>query len=132
MKIFQTCLVNDFLKWSIFPLIFKCYRQELFTSALVQCFPVLFRNCFQILIYLIHQFWDLKRQGLHYFWLQALRLKFQVQIIALINLIFFVRSSVCCTINFACFAVFLSSLTERYEVSDDALERGKLGRFGFL
>ena len=111
---------------------FQVLPSRAFYSALVQCFPVLFRNCFQILIYLIHQFWDLKRQGLHYFWPQALRLKFQVQIIALINLIFFVRSSVCCTINFACFAVFLSSLTERYEVSDDALERGKLGRFGFL
>ena len=43
----------------------------------------------------------------------------------------FVRSSACCTINFACSAVFLLSLTERYEVSDDALERGRLGKFGF-
>ena len=43
----------------------------------------------------------------------------------------FVRSSACCTINFACSAVFLRSSTEIYEVSDDALEGGRLGKFGF-
>ena len=42
----------------------------------------------------------------------------------------FVRSSAYCTINFACSAVFLRSLTERYEVSDDALERRRPGKFG--
>ena len=44
----------------------------------------------------------------------------------------FVHSSAWCTINFACSVVFLRSLTERYdvyEVSDDALKRGRLGKF---
>ena len=44
----------------------------------------------------------------------------------------FVHSSACCTINFACSVVFLRSLAERYdiyEVSDDAVKRGRLGKF---
>ena len=46
---------------------------------------------------------------------------------------FFMCSSACCTIHFASSAVFLCSLIEKYvsEVSEDTLERGKLGKFGF-
>ena len=42
----------------------------------------------------------------------------------------FVRSSACCRVNFACSTVFLRSWTQRYEVSDDALQE-RLGKFGF-
>ena len=43
----------------------------------------------------------------------------------------FVRSWASCAINFTCSAVFLRSLTEIYEVSDNALEKGRLGKFFF-
>ena len=122
---------NVFVKWpsEMFNFSFKfkvlTWKELCFFNCLCSIFFFLFRNCFQISIYLIHQYWNLKRQGLHCFWPQAFCLKF----FAFQNKSNFrvVRSSACCTINSACSGVFLRSLTERYEVSDNALERGRFG-----
>ena len=121
---------------------FKRYFQEnyVFPSAFVQYFLGLFRNCLRILIYLINQLGNLMRQGLYCFWLQILCLKFfpcQGQTIVIINPVFFLRVP-----RFAALLIlsvlsadFLCSFAERHvvsEVSNDALERQRQGKFGFL
>ena len=102
-----------------------CSRELCFCKCFFSIFLGPLRYCFQILICLIYQFYNLTRQDLHCFWLQILHLIKRSNNRSNKSSLLFVRSLACCTITFACYTVFLCLLTERYyvsEVSDGALK----------